>query len=481
MGRSRGTRPPFPWEPFRIRKVSRVTNGETPTGSGPRAVAPLDSGADRRKFRTLIPEPASIEETGLSSAALADLAAKTLYYRASTGPLDLADLLQLPRGVVSELLERMRDDSLVEATDRATAFQAFFTLTQGGRRLAEHALARNGYIGPAPVPFDRYAETQASQSAAADAVRADDVRRALSPLVLPASVVEAIGAAVGSTDTLLLYGPSGNGKSSIASLLPSALPGAVAIPYALDVEGQTIRIFDPRVHDPLEPEAVFEPEAERLPQPEGLTRTEGIDRRYALCRRPLVMLGSELAIEHLELRFNAVERSYAAPPQMKANGGILVVDDLGRQMVRPEDLLNRWIGPMAMGTDHLVLQTGESIRVPFDALLLFATNLDPRTLGDEAFERRIRHKVLIPSPTRDELLEITRREANALGIAYDFATAERFVRELYDAEERTIRGSHPGDILRNLADFARFRGVEPEMTLDLMREAADAFFVTPTA
>jgi energy-coupling factor transporter ATP-binding protein EcfA2 len=425
----------------------------------------------------LIPEPTTSHDTGLSMATLIDLMAKAMYYRVQATPLDLSDHLRLSMRVIDELIQVMRDDALVEITGQASTFHSSYSLTDRGRELAERAFERNGYVGPAPVTLERYVEIQEQQSIRSAVPTPGDIRSSMEHLVLQESVIESIGAAVMSTHTVLLYGASGNGKSTVAAAVQSMLPGKVGVPYALDVSGHTVRVFDPRVHriDGEEPRVDAEGTANFFSAPDG------VDGRFALCPRPIVTLGSELTLGHLELTFSAAERSYIAPPQVKANGGVLVIDDLGRQLVRPEELLNRWIGPMGMGEDHLVLQTGESIRVPFDVMLVFATNLDPQTLGDEAFERRIRHKVLVHSPDQREFLEIMERECAGLGVPFDGSVAQSFTSELYATEGRVPRAAHPGDLLRNLVDFARFRSEEPRMTLDGMRAAAQAFFPSATA
>ena len=413
--------------------------------------------------------PLTIAETGLAPSILVDLVAKAMFYRVRLTPQELGEQLHVTRNVIEEVLARMREETLVEVVGPASALDYYFALTPRGRGLATEAFERSRYVGPAPVPFNEYLVLQRQQSVRSVKPTAEHIRQQLSSLVLRPRVVDSIGAAVVSTGTMLLYGPSGNGKSTIASAIRGMLPGSIAVPHALDVGGQTIKFFDGRVHERLSRGA--------LGGQQDAADATRIDERYALCRRPLVVMGSELTLTDLDLVYSPVEGTYAAPPQMKANGGVLVVDDLGRQLVRPEELLNRWIGPMGTGWDHLVLRTGETLEIPFDVLLVFATNLDPHQLGDEAFERRIRHKSLIPSPTRDEFVEIMRREAASQVVAFDQRVAEDFVDTFYLGEGRAPRGSHPGDILRNMSDFARFEGVPPEMTSERLRAAAEAFFV----
>jgi len=298
------------------------------------------------------------------------------------------------------------------------------------------------------------------------------VRSALSHLVQPEALIDAIGAAVVSADSMLLYGSSGNGKSSIVAALRRMLPGAVAVPYAIDVDGNILRVFDGRVHEPLPPAGGEEGADGATPGVDGRR-----DRRFELCRRPLVTLSSELRLEHLDVSYSTAERACIAPPQLKANGGVVVIDDLGRQLARPEELMNRWLAPMASGLDQLTLPSGGVFETPFDVILAMATNLDPRELGDEAFLRRIRHKVHVPDPTPAEFLEILRRVCAAAGIDYREEASAVLMREFYEQPGRSLRGAHPGEIVHNLLDFARFRGVQPELTVEPLRTAASAYFV----
>lgn len=440
----------------------------------------MEGGAGSLTVHAGIPRaPMSVADTGLPAAVLLDLAAKAMFYRVRVTPPELGEQLHLSRHVIEEVFARMREESLVEVVGPASALDYYFSLTGRGRALATDAFERSRYVGAAPIPYREYLAMQAQQSVHLARPAAAQIRQQLSSLVLKPRVVDAIGAAVVSTGTILLYGPSGNGKSTIAAAIRGMLPGAIAIPYALEFSGQTIKFFDGRVHEALSRGSIGI-------DPASAETMRAMDQRYALCRRPLVVLGSELALGDLELSFSTTDGTYVAPPQLKANGGVLVVDDLGRQLVRPEELLNRWIGPIGTAWDHLVLQTGETLEVPFDLLLVFATNLDPHDLGDEAFERRIRHKTLVSSPTRDEFLDILRREAIAQRIPFDEQVAVTFVDAFFDrgdylVEGRAPRGSHPGDILRNLVDFSRFEGVPAEMTLERLRAAAEAFFVLEPA
>lgn len=407
-----------------------------------------------------VPELRSIDDTGLRVDVLTDLAAKSMYFRGQATEGDFADWLGLSREVVDPLAQTMKRAGFVETLSHAGPLQYRYTLTDSGRRRALEALDRDQYVGPAPVPYESYVELQSKQSIHSVAISMESIAAALSDLVLPANTISAIAAAVVSAGAVLLYGPSGNGKSTIAASIREMLHEPLAVPYALDLGGRTMRIFDGGVHQSL-------PEDALVPH----------DRRFALCHRPMVTLGTELTLGDLEAAYSPVDRTFMAPPQLKAAGGVMVVDDLGRQAVLPAELLNRWMAPMATNVDQIGLNTGERLRVPFDMLLVFATNLEPNELGDEAFLRRIRHKVLIPNPTPADYLEIFRRGAEARGLEFDPSAVETILAEYYEPTSRPLRGSHPGDLIRNVEDQAKVTDTEPQVTVDALRRACDTYFV----
>lgn len=425
--------------------------------------APTQSSAATESLRPIaarVPEPQSIAETGLPPHVLTELVAKTMYYRGQATEGDLAQWLGVSRGVIDPLAEAMKREGLIETLSQAGLLQFRYALTDAGRRRALEAFERDQYIGPAPVAHQTYIALQSAQAIRALHIAAADIKRALSKLVQPAEVVAAIGAGVVSAGTLLLYGASGNGKSSVAAAIREMLTEPMAVPYALELGGRIMRVFDAGVH-------------EEVGDAEGLS----YDRRFALCHRPMVTLGTEMTLSDLTAAYSETDRTYMAPPQLKAAGGVLVVDDLGRQAVQPAELLNRWMAPMASGVDQIGLRSGEMIQMPFDMLLVFATNLEPSDLGDEAFLRRIRHKVLVPDPTRAEYIEIFRRAAEAHGIPFESETVEVVLREYYEPEGRPLRGSHANDLLQNVADFSRFDESEPRMTVEALRRACEAYFV----
>lgn len=420
-------------------------------------------------------EPHSIAATGLAPQSIVELVAKTMYYRARATEGQLSDAVRLSRPVVDEVMALMKRQGLVETIASAGPLQYEYALTERGRQQALDAFDRSHYVGPAPVTYEDYLTIHASQAVRAIRITPPEVEQALAHLVQPPELVAAVGAGVVSVATLLLYGPSGNGKSTIAAAIREMLLTPVAIPYAIDVGGHVVRVFDPRTHEAIGRAAVVPPEFDE--PVDSALREDAFDERYVLCRRPLVTLGSELTLDDLEIGYSPIDRTYTAPPQLKANGGVLVVDDLGRQRVRPEELLNRWMAPMATGVDQLSLRTGEMVRVPFDVILVFATNLDPHEIGDEAFLRRIRHKVRVDDPSRAEYVELFRREAESMSLAFDAGVVDYVLATFYDAVGRPLRGSHPGDLLKNLHDFAVFADTPPVFTSEALERACRAYFV----
>jgi hypothetical protein len=274
---------------------------------------------------------------------------------------------------------------------------------------------------------------------------------------------------------MLLYGDPGNGKSSIAKGIGRMLQGNVLIPHAIDVGGQTIRIFDPRVHRPIEEE----PDNDRRLSPPGQPKpTERRrDQRWVICYRPLIMTGGELTLADLELKFSPQSKFYIAPIQMKANCGVLVIDDLGRQIVQPKELLNRWIVPMEGRVDYLSLLSGETIEVPFELLLVFSTNIPPHRLGDEAFFRRIRHKIEVGDPDEASFLSILRIVCESHGIAYSPEAGRYLIERYYRPKGRHFRGVHPRDIVDLILDISSFQGRRAELSAEWIDLACASYFI----
>ncbi len=427
------------------------------------------------------PQPKTIEETGIDFAQHVDLCLKTLRYGGRLSGGELANRLKLSYQVAEGTIAFLKREKLIEVVGAQGLVeqQYEYTLSDKGYEKATEALDRNQYVGPAPVTLREYVKVVKQQSVRNVKVTPDRVNEALSDLELSASIRRLIGAAVNGGHSILLYGKPGNGKSSIAKRITKMLGGAVLIPYAIDVGGQTIRVYDPRVHSPLAdgPDGSNR-RSQGLP-PDATERRR--DQRWVVANRPLITVGGELSIEDLDLKYSPVTKFYLAPIQILANGGILVIDDFGRQKMRPDELLNRWIVPMEEAIDHYSLLSGETIEVPFELLVVFSTNLRPEKLGDEAFWRRIRHKVEVGDPDDRIYLEILKSICDQHSIAYSDEGGRYLIETHYRARSRQFRAVHPRDLIGLLMDMGGFEGVHPELTPEWIDAAAASYFMEDEA
>lgn len=424
-------------------------------------------------FNTVPPVPLKINQTGLSATLLIDLLLKTAYFDGGTYSLgSMSKGMCLPMGVVDELTESARSDGLVAIKSAAGYNRAthVFELTSQGRKRANEALEQSQYAGPAPVPLKFYSIMTAHQTVRQIEIDEAWVRHALSHLVVDDDLLHRLGPAFNSGRSIFMYGPPGTGKSSISESLARALTSTVYIPYAVEVGGQVIRLFDPIIHIPADEPAE---EGSQL----DLEAGNKYDPRWRLCRRPVAMVGGELTLESLDLDFDPATKFYEAPIHMKAANGFFILDDFGRQMVPPRQLLNRWIVPLERGTDFLSLHTGKKFEIPFDQVTVFCTNLKPSELVDEAFLRRIRHKVRINYQTEEQFHEILRRVCTQQGIACPDSAARHLVETYYRKAKRPMVGSHPRDLVEQIIDRARFMKTRPELTPETIDAAAANYFV----
>lgn len=425
-----------------------------------------------------VPQPTTVEETGLELSLLVDMMLKTVYFLGRPSGRQLSEHLCLSFGVLEELITFLRQEQALEIVGSSgVGEQSYqYALTDRGRHKAEEALVRCHYVGPAPVSFDHYFDILARQSASNIRIDADTYLAGLSHLVLPRRVLAGLGPALNSGRSLLVYGGAGNGKSSITVAVGDMLPGEVLIPHAVVVHGQIVKVFDPRMHQRISDDILEERRRNTARfSPTGRERRQ--DPRWAIAKRPVVSVGGELSLKDLEMRYSSTSNFYIAPLQWKANSGVLIIDDFGRQMIQPQELLNRWIVPMEQGIDHLSLHTGDTIELPFDVLLIFSSNIPPGRLGDEAFFRRIRHKVEVPNPTPDDYLEILRRMCDKRGVQYTEEGAQ-FLLHMYEQNEfRQPKACHPRDLVDLLLDITRFYGKEPVLKPEWLDLACTSYFV----
>jgi len=423
------------------------------------------------------PAPASIADTGLPEPFVVDLVLKHLLLEGVCSGFQLARRMCLPFSVLEPLLEWLKQEKQVEVTggELLGPISYRFTLTDLGRDRARQAMATCQYVGPAPVTLDQYFHQMKRQSVRGLPCTREAILEATDGLILDDDLIDGLGPAVVSGHSVLLFGPPGSGKSAVSQALGRYLNyhgGMIWIPHALYEAGSVITLFDPLVHrrfEDLFPELSIE---------EAITQ-QGTDpdQRWVCASRPVVVAGGELTLEMLDLSFNATGNFYYPPIQLKANGGLLVIDDFGRQVISPEALLNRWILPLEERFDYLTLANGKKIKIPFEQLVIFSTNLDPNDLADEAFLRRIRYKLPFSAPDQTRYERIFSGVAERLGLTVEEGIVEHLFSTYYVGGKKP-RGSDPRDLLEIVANICRFRGIEPVVTSALIDEAARRFFAS---
>lgn len=426
-------------------------------------------------FHAPPPVPYNIADTGLPENFLTDLLLKIAYSEGGVFTLKaLAEKISLPIGLVDQIVAGAKGENLVyiRSSGGFSTSSQVFDLTEMGRTRAESALKISHYLGAAPVPLKAYSHRVSRQCVRQIKIDQAWIHSSLEHLVISPGLMQQLGPAFNSGRSIFLYGPPGTGKSSISEALARSLTGIVYIPYALYVDGQIIRLYDPAIHDDVEDVV----SGQEVPSLDVEARLR-FDPRWRACRRPVLVVGGELVLENLDLDYDEMSKFYEAPIQLKAANGVLVVDDFGRQLIPPRLLLNRWIVPLERGTDFLTLHTGKKFEVPFDQITVFSTNLKPVDLVDEAFLRRIRHKIKINYQTEEEFLTILRRMCDSQGIEYDPAVADYLLETYYRPTQRPFVGSQPRDLIEQVLDRARFMRIKPQMTREAIDAAAANYFV----
>ena len=436
---------------------------------------PTSSSVKKQKFLTYQPSQIrKLEDTGLSLLWLQDLALKIMYFQGYLTGIRVSEEMSLPfTGIVDQILETLKREKLIEVKSSQMGLgegSYQYAITGAGIQRAREALERSQYAGPTPVPIEVYNESIKKQSRGRIKVTADRMNQLLADLVISETTLQRLGPALNSGTSIFLYGPPGNGKTSIARAFGNmVLTQNMYIPYALFLGGQVVKLFDSVNHQLVKEDDRNGYSSHRV--------NNRRDPRWVKIKRPFIVVGGELTLEGLDLVFDDTNKYYEAPFQVKANGGILLIDDFGRQLVRPRDLLNRWIVPLESRIDFLTLHTGRKIEIPFDVLVVFSTNLPPIDLVDEAFLRRLRHKIEIGDPSFEEFREIFKRVAKLKNLKYDEQSLAFLLKEWYIKKNRKLRASHPRDLCDQLLDIAQYLSIEPSMTKDLLDRAAHSYFV----
>jgi predicted ATPase with chaperone activity len=422
--------------------------------------------------------PETLQEAGLTLSFLNDLILRTLYLRGGMLGLDLARLLCLPFKVIEEALRFLKDDKSLEVVggDLIGRVSYRFSLTDQGRQRAQEGMKLCAYVGPAPVPLEDYVEQAYRQAVTGINCTPELLKSTFSHLVLKEEMFTALGPAIVSGKSVFVYGPPGNGKTSIARAIGDFMNhsgGEIYLPYAFLAENSIITVYDQAIHHLADGSG-----SDRLEDNEATIRrllnTGTVDARWVRIRRPVVVTGGELTLNMLDLRYNAEANFYQAPLHVKANGGVFLIDDFGRQLVSPKELLNRWILPLEDRHDYLTLASGKKFEVPFEQLIIFSTNLDPKDLVDDAFLRRIRHKVEVHAPTREVYEKIFAAVCKRLGMSA-CPPAIDYLYERYYNNGRCPRASDCRDLLETVQSICRFRREPVQLTRDLMVEASASF------
>ncbi len=431
------------------------------------------------RLMKLLAPPMKLEEMGVPQALLEDMIFRMLFNEGDVNIARFSQIMGVHARIIDDLLSRMKQEHQVEVTKAGSLGSLSFTygLTDKGTKRARDAFERSQYIGRIPVSVETYNEAILIQTQGVKRVKPEQVKNALSHLILPDNFHRRIGPAVNAGSSLFLYGPPGNGKTTVAEAIARLLGQASAIylPDAITVGGQIIRVYDPHVHIPIkEGDIPFHTTSLFNSSDPDKVR---IDGRWRLFQRPAVMVGGELTMDALDLRFEPVSKVYEAPLQLKANGGMFLIDDFGRQQISPQELLNRWIVPLESEIDFLRLQSGQSLEVPFKQLIVFSTNLDPDQLVDGAFLRRIQMKVEVGGPDEKLFYQIFMTVCKQYNVPFDKKSFVHLLQKHYRSTGRVMQAVHPRDIVKVIIAICDYEGVPVQITPELIDEACECYFV----
>ena len=417
------------------------------------------------------PTPRELSDMKLPIVMMRDILLKTIFRKNTDTVSEIAEAICLPMQVTQELVDMAREQRLLEATGTLNANsgnEMGYQLTDGGKARALDALAQSEYFGAMPVPLEVYSEQVERQSIRNIQITRDQLTNAMGHLILPPSLLDHLGPAVSAGRSILMYGPPGNGKSSISNGIRDALGDRIYVPRAIEYSGQVITVYDPIVHAAIE---------EEEDDPTSLRRAKRFDKRYVLCERPTVVTGGELSLKMLDLVYNPTARTYQAPLQLKSTGGIFIVDDLGRQEEPPQALINRWIVPLEESKDILGLQSGEKFEVPFDTLVIFSTNFHPNEIFDQAALRRIFFKIKIDGPNQEDFLKIFALVARKKGMPLDEAALVHLLKVKYPTIDNKYANYQPVFLIDQMISICEFEGLPYQMNPDLIDRAWANMFV----